>query len=404
MSDFSSSVHSATTNIMPAGSATLDRECSVLLAACSLASREEKSARLSQVLPVRPLDWEALLALAENHGVQPLLHQALKGNPSVAPENMSRLQQAYQTNLHKTLLLSRELIRIVDLLSARGIEAIPYKGPALAEAIYGDIALRHAGDIDLLIRPQDLPGVRDAVRELGYAPHANFSPAEERAYMKSGYEYAFDGPGGPNLLEVQWAILPRFYSINFETAGFFKRSIAISVAGQFMRSLSYEDLFLVLSVHAAKHLWGRLIWVSDLARLMGRTDLDWRLVGSEARELGIVRILRVTMELANRWLDADIPNAAHEAVPEDREATQITEEVQTLFASNTIYNFESLDYFRLMMRLRERASDRFQFVQRLLFTPGPGEWQAVQLPASLFSLYRVVRLGRLAGRLTRTRR
>ena len=84
---------------------------------------------------------------------------------------MPAIEQGYQTNLHKALFLSRELIRIVDRLSALGVEVMPYKGLALAEVIYGDIALRQAGDIDLLIHPQDLPRIREAVRELGYPPH-----------------------------------------------------------------------------------------------------------------------------------------------------------------------------------------------------------------------------------------
>lgn len=65
---------------------------------------------------------------------------------------------------------------------------MPYKGLALAETLYGDIALRQSGDIDLLILPQNLRGIRDAVRELGYAPHQHLSEMEERAYLKSGYE------------------------------------------------------------------------------------------------------------------------------------------------------------------------------------------------------------------------
>ncbi len=314
---------------------------------------------------------------------------------------MRVMQLAYQTNLHKTLLLSRELIRIVEYLSGLGIEVIPYKGPALAEAVYGDIALRQSGDIDLLIRAQDLPRVRDAVRELGYTPHATLTTAEERAYLKSGYECAFDGPGGPNLLEVQWAILPRFYSVNLDLSAMFQRATTGPVAGRPMKTLSYEDLLLVLSVHAAKHLWGRLIWTCDLARLMSRPDLNWSAIAEQARELGIVRIVRVTMILANRLLDAEIPTAAQSAIPQDPAAARLADDIQLQLLGGESHNTESVAYFRQAVRLRERQSDRWRFLRRLILTPGPGEWQAVRLPESLFPLYRIVRLARLAKRLLR---
>jgi len=387
---------------MPGTSTTLDAEWSFLLTACSELPREEKTVRL-RALSRAPVRWKLLFYLADHHRTQPLLHQALIGiADAVPPADMSALKQLYQINLHKALFLSRELIRIVDHLSALGIEVMPYKGLALAEAGYGDIALRQVGDIDILIRPQDLPRARAAVRELGYTPHLVFSEVEERAYLKSGYECAFDGAAGPNLLELQWAIQPRFYAMDFDMGGLFQRAATITVAGHSMKTPSSEDLLLVLSAHAAKHVWGRLIWLCDIARIMSLASLDWCWIGSQARVLGIVRILRVTMLLANRLLDAAIPPAAQANLPEDAATLSLVDEIQTHIASESEYNVESLAYFRLMMRLRERPSDRLRFLRRLVFTPGPGEWQAVHLPAPLFPLYRLVRFSRLAARFVRT--
>ena len=59
----------------------------------------------------------------------------------------------------------------------------PYKGVTLAETMYGNMALRQTGDIDLLIRPQDFPQIKNAVRELGYTPHMPLSETEEQAYL-----------------------------------------------------------------------------------------------------------------------------------------------------------------------------------------------------------------------------
>jgi hypothetical protein len=391
---------------MPATSATLEAEWSLLLTACSEIPTQEKPARLRRLLR-EPIRWKLLFDLAERHGTQPLLYQALVEVEDAIPrEQVSLIEQSYQTNLHKALFLSRELIRIVDRMSALGIEVMPYKGLALAELIYRDIALRQAGDIDLLIHPQDLPRIRDAVQELGYTPHLTLSKPEERAYLQSGYEYAFDGTAGPNLLEVQWAIHPRFYAIDFEMQELFSRAIKVTVAGHPMKTPSPEDSLLVLSAHAAKHVWGRLIWLCDLARLINLPTLDWNWIGSQAQALGIVRILRITMLLANQLLGATIPPAAQATLPEDPAALPLTvslaNEIQTHLASESSYNVESSAYFRLMMRLRERPADRRRFLQRLIFTPGPGEWQEVHLPAPLFPLYRLVRLSRLAARLVRS--
>jgi hypothetical protein len=389
---------------MPATSATLDAEWSILLAACSEIPRPEKTDRIRLLLR-EPVRWKFLLDLAERHGVQPLLYQALVATEGAIPAaQIPGIEQRYQINLHKALLLARELIRIVDHLSELAIDVMPYKGLAVAEVVYGDIALRQAGDIDLLIRPQDFARARDAARELGYIPHLPLSAAEERAYLKSGYECSFDGPAGPNLLELQWAIQPRFYAVDYDVNALFQRSVTVPISGHPMKTPASEDLLLVLSIHAAKHVWGRLVWLCDIARIMVLPALDWNWIGSQAKELGIVRIVRVAMLLANRLLGAAIPAAAQAVLPDDSAAMALAlaEEIQSHIVSDSTFNVESMSYFRLMMRLRERPADRRRFLRRLVFTPGPGEWQAVRLPGPLFPLYRLVRLSRLAARLVRT--
>ncbi len=385
---------------MAATGATLDPEWSVLLAAGSVVSSEARHQRLRSLL-TEAIHWDRLFTLSDRHGVTPLLHQALAGISDAVPsERLRFLEQSYQLNLRKALLLSNELIRILDQLSKLGIEAIPYKGVALAELIYGDIALRQSGDIDLLIRPQDFSRARQAVRDLGFTPSKGLLDEHQDAYLKSGNECAFDGTAGPNLLEVQWAIQPRFYAIDFDMGGLFHRAVPVTVAGYSAKTLPNEDLFLVLCAHAAKHVWQRLIWLCDLARIMALPSLDWKRIQADAQALGISRILSVSMIAAQKLLGAAIPADVLDVAFEDRVAA-LVEEVRRQLFSEELYNVESLSYFRLMMRLRERRSDQLRFFGRLIFTPGPGEWETVQLPRPFSPLYRLIRLSRVAARLLR---
>jgi hypothetical protein len=52
-------------------------------------------------------------------------------------------------------------------------------------------------------------------------------------------------------------------------------------------------------------------------------------------------------------------------------------------------------------RVRERWRDRVRGVLPGLFTPGPGDWETVPLPDSLFFLYRLLRPIRLALKYAR---
>ena len=42
-----------------------------------------------------------------------------------------------------------------------GIPAIPFKGPTLASAAYGGLALRESGDLDILVRAEDAVRAKD---------------------------------------------------------------------------------------------------------------------------------------------------------------------------------------------------------------------------------------------------
>lgn len=379
-------------------SAPLAAEWSLIRVACSDLPRDQQAARIHELLD-RPIRWDALVGLAEDQGVQPIVARALWNVRDVPAEALHTLKQNYQSNLHKALFLSRELARIVQRLSQADIEFLPYKGLTLAETLYGDIALRQSGDIDLLIHAADLKRVRDALAKLGYTPQLKLSQVEEDAYLKSGYECVFDGALGKNLLEVQWTVQPRFYAVDLDMEGLFRRGRTATVAGVEVKLLSAEDLFLLLALHAAKHAWGKLIWICDLARLSKLPALDWNWICGKARQLGIERIVRITLELAQRLLAFSIPSAIEPRLSQDRAAGPLAEEIEGYLANPNPYQVESLAYFRLMLRLRERRIDRMRFITRLVFTPGPGEWAIARLPKPLFPVYRALRISRLAARV-----
>jgi len=168
-----------------------------------------------------------------------------------------------------------------------------------------------------------------------------------------------------------------------------------------VKTLSNEDMLVILAVHAAKHVWGRLIWLCDIAQIVSLPNLNWGWIVGQAKELGISRILSITLELTSTLLGMPPPLAVESELRKDAVSVAMAEEIRTRIVSRNTLHSESPAYFRLMMRLRERKADRLKFLQRLALTPGPGEWKAVRLPAALSPLYRLVRLSRLAARLVR---
>lgn len=372
----------------------------LLCACCAHDPHSQPSARILTLLhDLR--DWAAFFDHAERQDVLPLAYRALsRFSTSVPSSVLEPLRHTYQCNSRKSLWLTQELIRILGCLESHGIPAIPYKGPILAACAYGDLTLRQFSDLDILIPAAHLPAAKAAVKELGYAPSRRMTAAEQRACLASGYEMAFDGPGGNNLLEIQWRILPRFYAVDFRMEDLFDRAVYVPVGGMQVRSLAAEDQLLVICVHAAKHAWARLSYLCDVAAILHpRNHIDFEVVRERAEDLGILRILGVSLWLVHELLGVPSP-VPLEDLGRNNEIALLGRQVKNIITAEEEYDTVSPAYFRLMLRLRERRRDKLRLLSRLAFTSGIGEWKITRLPTPLFPIYRVIRLFRLAGRLS----
>jgi len=390
-----------------------------LLVACCADSLSRAHADRIRDLLSSPLDWERMLRLVDHHRLVPQVYGTLSEFAHRVPTHqLDALRSRYQENARNALWFTSELQRILSYLECAGIPALPYKGPVLAKALYGEVTQRQFNDLDILIRPADVPKAKAALLALGYPCGPELRPQQEPAYIASGCGYVFHSPAGRNLLDLQWRIVPRFYSIDFDVADFLKRADEINLDAQSMadgrprpsvsprhglgcpvRTLCAEDLLLVLCVHAAKHVWIQLSWLCDIAQLANSQPLDWNAIQDEARRLGIERILNLNLLLAHKLLGSAMPPQIQKRLQEDPPSTILADEILPLIERSTHYNTESIPYFRLMMRLRERRRDQARFLWRLVFTASVTEWSTVRLPKSLQPLYCLVRLARLAKRL-----
>lgn len=371
-----------------------DPEFDLLLACCAC---DQKVEQVQNSLR-REVEWERLARLADRHGVLPQVYSTLAQAEGVSSVALSSLRPMYERSVHQALWLTRELLRIIQRFDSHCIRATPYKGPALAQILYGNVTLRQFADLDILVSPDDLPKVRACLAELGYEASFKLSQAEERAYLDAGYECVFDFGEHRNLLEIQWRILPHFYAVDFNIECFFEQAVPVELCGHAVRTLCPEDLMLVLCVHAAKHGWTQLSWIREIGELSKSPQLNWSAILNEAERLGICRILAVSLALANYQLGAEMPEAVQEYAQRDDEVEVIVRRVLPLLSQEENFDLESVFYFRLMTDARERWQDRARFLWRLAVTPGVGEWSVIGLPEPLFPLYRAVRLFRLAHR------
>lgn len=377
-------------------------EFDLLRACCAHDPQETTDERIAQAIECG-VRWDLLARMAEHHGVLPHVFRRLAPFYAEIPkEALAQLTRMQQINSRRSLWLTSELVRVAGQFKKAGIGFLTYKGPVLAELLYGEVTMRQFGDLDFLVYRDDVAPATAAVRELGYRSQLALTDSQESAFLSIGYERVFDSQFGRNLLEIKWKVLPPFYAIDFDVEKIFLRSGSVDIEGVNVPTLSAEDLLLVLCVHAAKHGWEKLSWLCDIGALSARA-LDWELIQRQACQLGVQRILGVNFSLANRFLGTAIPATVAAYIQKDVRVILLANKIAAQIEGCRSCDVTSKAYFHQFTGFRERRMDRGRFWWRLVATPGVGEWNAVRLRNPRSVLYGVVRMWRLARRVMRAR-
>ncbi len=262
-------------------------------------------------MPVEEVqDWPYFVALAERHRITPLCYSVLKGTGAQLPrEAETKLARANERHCLLNVARTAELLGVMQTFREAGIEVMPLKGVALSAQIYGDYTLRAAGDLDLLIRWEDLQAAKAIIQARGYRLTTPLRP-DGRPIADGLYEYHFDRPSDGMILELHWNlnfVHPSFpHSIGIETIG--QSSQAVQIAGREVRVPEAETMLQLLCMHGTKHQWSRLSWVCDVAQLIRISpNLDWYRIKAGARDTGLRKSVALGLMLANSLCDATCP-------------------------------------------------------------------------------------------------
>jgi hypothetical protein len=253
------------------------------------------------------VDWGELVKRADRDGVSPLLYRNLKlFGASVPADALASLRTAYYANQVRNFRLLRRLAPLIEAAAAAGLRVAVTKGARLALTVYPDIGLRPFTDIDLVVHPQDWPGLEKIIAGLGYVPESH---SRTRLHPgKRGLDWTF-APNfrlGDLLVELHFAYLG--LHLPFRSEKDFWASVGgirIDGADALIMSPEYELCYLCL--HAQQHSYARLMWLTDIAELGSRAEIDRDKVVWIARQEGIGAVLRHGFELVNTLWPGTIP-------------------------------------------------------------------------------------------------
>jgi hypothetical protein len=213
---------------------------------------------------------ERFLAACAAEDLIPLVRHRLESIPGASAWPVAlreTLHRAARMRAAADMLLERELIAALAALAEAGIGSLLLKGAALAYTHYAEPHLRTRCDTDVLIRPADRIGARQALERLGYERRNEIDGT-----LVSYQECHTKRDGAVrHVIDLHWQVNNRqvfAQALRFDEVR--ARSVPVPPLGPAARALCPTDALLLACMHRAAHLGAsgtegdRLLWLYDI--------------------------------------------------------------------------------------------------------------------------------------------
>lgn len=291
-------------------------------------------------LELRPsgLDWQRVVQLAIKNRMGPLLQHILleSGAEQRLPQGaQGELRRDVALQRYRARLFGRELRRFLQLAAKRQLPVVVIKGLWLSLKVYGLAHMRPGGDIDLLLRGQDVRAALNILEyEMGYGRW--WRPILDDAYYARHHLHQQRcNVGRAVWFEPHWRLDHPYNTLTIDYDAMMQRSAAGMLLGEPVRELAPPDQLLSLVVHLSKHAVyltstverydlprlivadGMLMYFADVAETLRYYEpaLDWDSVVARARQGGAGGMMGAVLRVCCQWLAAPVPEHVLNVLP-----------------------------------------------------------------------------------------
>ncbi len=261
------------------------------------------------------VDWDLLLKKAYWHRLSPLVAHWLTSpglRESVPAATLPRLKGIYYQSLAKGIIFQEEISRLLLIFQREEMPVVLLKGAALLGSVYGDIALRPMGDLDILVRPEHLERAEAIALKQGYQYDAD-DKYQELSRQDSHHLANLWHHEKRIMLEIHYHIVSRDEPYYFNLDDFWSRARPVTISNVRALAFAPEDLLIHLSVkflldrrYLSYAALGQLCDISEVIRHY-RDLLDWHLLEKIAGENGVAKGLHFVLYACQQLLETPLP-------------------------------------------------------------------------------------------------
>lgn len=333
-------------------------------------------------------EWSSLLLLAQQHRCLGIVFDELCDKRVLPASVKSKFKPLRLEIMKQNGVLMVGLKKVVESLSTAGISVIPLKGPILSQQLYGDPGARLSGDIDLLVRKDQVARGIECLERLGFRCKFDLSPRQRKAYLEHRTSLPFLHAASLREIDLHWSPVERHFPLTFAFANWYDRSRQFRFGGLEVATLSLEDQLLFLSLHGSKHRWERLIWLCDIAKLLSSTtESERRHAIHHAARHRFKRPVDLAMTLCDQLFETRFC-ASTDLDPTTNQLARsvvagFADRVQPTLWSNAIF----------CAKLTDRTIDQARHMFRVVTQPSSSVIESTELSSKWYYLLQATSLG-----------
>jgi hypothetical protein len=280
-----------------------------------------------------------------------------------------------------------QLATLLDVLAARGLPCMPFKGPLLACEAFGDTASRACDDLDVLVHPDDVDAAIRCLTAAGYSHQYGLDAGGIAALRGYAGEYIlFPDIGMP--VEPHWMPAPYTMAFDLDIEALWRRARPATFIGAPCYLPADEDHLLLLAIHGGKEQWHKLKWLLDIACFLARhPEVNLESLRRDAAAQGCRRAVDLALLLSHQLFGQPA-----EPPPADVTTSRLAARVRAGLAGTVARPEGPYLVTSFHWRLRERSRDRVRYCLRTVFIPRVAHLQRLPLPRHLRWLHVVLKV------------
>ena len=364
-----------------------------LIYCCQTERSEDDINFILSYLDTEHLELNALISLANQHGILPLVYKAIKtllqndSSNSSTKILLTMIKPHYLSTVHNNMSMSADLLKILSLFKENHIKALSFKGPSLAEMAYGDITLRQFGDLDILIHKKDIQKIEVLCRSMGYTPYLSLTDVQKEIWYTYTKDMVFYHPEKKSYIEMHWLLLDADFPLQINLDSIWEHTDTVEINKHPIQTFSSDALLLYLCIHGSKHLWERMVWIKDIDLMIQTQSIDWENIIVDAKKNNLQRMLFLGLYLSEKLFNTPLPNSILKALEDEKVLPELSDFVfenwgtpQSMFPNT-----------RSMLKFFPTVKLKARYLHKTILKPSRNEYKVIDLPKGLHWVYYLVR-------------